>query len=266
MSPPSDREYRLLNIDDALADLGATEDLLTQQNKTELDEKGFTVLPGIMGPDWLDDLRARFEELCQAEGASAGIEVEQEAGTRRLADLVNKGAAFDGVYSNPTVLAAIRRVIGSDFKLSSLNGRDALPGEGNQGLHTDWDRDYDGRFHVCNSIWLLDDFTEENGCTRLVPGTHLGPIPENAELEDPEAPHPDEEHLVASAGSVAVFNSHVWHGGTRNRTTGTKRRALHCYFSARELEQQLDQRHHLRLETWKRISPAARYILDVDID
>ena len=254
-----------MNINQALADLGATEELLTHQNKTELDEKGFTVLPGIIGPNWLDDLRASFEELCEAEGASAGIEVDQEAGTRRLADLVNKGHTFDGVYSNPTVLEAIHRVIGRDFKLSSLNGRDALPGEGHQGLHTDWPRDYDGRFHVCNSIWLLDDFTEENGCTRVVPGTHRGPIPQNAPLEDPQAPHPDEEHLVAQAGSVAVFNSHVWHGGTLNSTQSTKRRALHCYFTAREGSQQLDQRRYVRMETWKRISPAARYILDVDL-
>lgn len=254
-----------MNFSRALEDLGITENALLEQNKTELDEKGYTVLPGLIDGAWLAELRQRFESLCEAEGAAAGIEVDQEAGTRRLADLVNKGEAFDRVYTHPTVLAAIHHVIGRDFKLSSLNARDALPGEGHQGLHTDWPEDYDGRFHVCNSIWLLDDFTEENGCTRLVPGTHRGRHPGNV-LEDAMAPHPKEEHLVAPAGSVAVFNSHTWHGGTQNRTKDAKRRALHCYFAAREHEQQLDQREYMRHETWKRISPGARYIVDVDVD
>ena len=253
-----------MNIEEALANLGASEDVLTEQNKRELDEKGYTVLPGVMDGEWLDALRARFEHLCETEGASAGIEVDQEVGTRRLSDLVNKGEAFDRVYTHSRVLAAIYRVIGRDFKLSSLNARDALPGQGHQPLHTDWPSDYDGRFHVCNSIWLLDDFTEENGCTRLVPGTHLGKIPSQG-LEDPAAPHPEEEYLVAPAGSVAVFSSHIWHGGTLNRTKDTVRRALHCYFTAREHSQQLDQRHYLRHETWKRVSAAARYLLDVDV-
>ena len=198
-----------MDISQALEDLGVTEQGLTQEKRAELDEKGYTVLPGLIDGPWLAALRERFESLCEAEGAGAGLEVHQETGTRRLADLVNKGAAFDHVYTHPTVLAGIHHVIGRDFKLSSLNARDALPGEGHQRLHADWSTDYDGRFHVCNSIWLLDDFTEENGCTRLVPGTHKGRHPGSA-LEDALATHPKEDHLVAPAGTVAVFNSHTW--------------------------------------------------------
>ena len=254
-----------MDISQALEDLGATAQALTQEKRAELDEKGYTVLPGLIDGPWLAALRERFESLCEAEGAGAGLEVHQETGARRLADLVNKGAAFDHVYTHPTVLAGIHHVIGRDFKLSSLNARDALPGEGHQRLHADWSTDYDGRFHVCNSIWLLDDFTEENGCTRLVPGTHKGRHPGSA-LEDALATHPKEDHLVAPAGTVAVFNSHTWHGGTLNRTKSGKRRALHCYFTAREHEQQLVQRRYIRNETWQRISRAARYILDVDVD
>ena len=253
-----------MDIKQALDDLGVGNDSLTEENKKELDERGYTVLSGLIDDEWLATLRERFEELCDKEGVAAGNEVNQEAGTRRLSDLVNKGEVFDRVYTNPTLLAAIHHVIGREFKLSSLNARDALPGEGHQKLHPDWRNDYDGRFHVCNSIWLLDDFTEDNGCTRLVPGTHIGQHPDSV-LKDAMAAHPKEEHLVAPAGTVAVFNSHIWHGGTLNRTKDSKRRALHCYFAAREHEQQLNQREYIRYETWKRISKAARHILDVDL-
>ena len=253
-----------MDIARALDALGVRADLLTAQSRNDLDEKGYTVLPGIIDDEWLAALRDRFEELCEKEGVHAGIEVHQEPGTRRLSDLCNKGPVFDRVYTHPKVLAAVHYVIGRSFKLSSLNARDALPGEGLQGLHADWGADYDGQFHVCNSIWLLDDFSEENGCTRLVPGSHKGLHPRNA-LEDAQAPHPDEERLIAPAGTVAVFNSHTWHGGTRNQSKDRPRRAMHCYFTAREHGQQLNQREYLRYETWKRISPAARYILDVDV-
>lgn len=252
------------SIEDALQALGSQGGILFEEQRKDLDEKGYAVFPGIIDPDWLEQLRARFEELCEKEGAKAGLEVHQEAGTRRLSDLVNKGEVFDRVYTHPVILSAIRHVLGDAFRLSSLNARDARPGEGLQGLHADWREDYDGRFHVCNSIWLLDDFTRDNGCTRVVPGTHRNKHPRNV-LSDPRAPHADEEYIVAPAGTVAVFNSHVWHGGTRNVTEDKSRRAMHCYFTLREHPQQTNQREYLRYETWKRISPAARYILDVDV-
>ena len=115
---------------------------------------------------------------------------------------------------------------------------------------------------MCNSIWLLDDFTEENGATRVVPGSHRRTVRVGDELPDPLAPHPEQVTLTAPAGTVIVFNSHLWHGGTRNNTD-RPRRALHSYFTGRGNGQQLNQRAFIRPETLARLSPAAAYILDV---
>ena len=81
------------------------------------------------------------------------------------------------------------------------------------------------------------------------------------------ADHPDQCHLEAPAGSVAVFNGSVWHSSYHNRS-GRRRRTLHCKVtrSARttsEYQQQTNQRQYLRPETAVRLSPLARYILDV---
>ena len=119
-----------------------------------------------------------------------------------------------------------------------------------------------GEFCVCNSIWLLDDFTAENGATRVVPGSHRSGLHPREALADPKAPHPEEVLLTAPAGTVVVFNSHTWHGGTLNRTS-RPRRALHSYFCRRDQPQQLDQRRYLRPETRARLSEAALWILDV---
>jgi len=81
-------------------------------------------------------------------------------------------------------------------------------------------------------------------------------------LADPAAAHPDEVKLTAPAGTVVVFNSHLWHGGTINRTS-RPRRAVHSYFTLRGNRQQLDQQKYVRAETLARLSPAARFILDV---
>jgi ectoine hydroxylase-related dioxygenase (phytanoyl-CoA dioxygenase family) len=247
----------------ALENLGVHPDTLSQQEKDRLDSDGFLPLGDVLTPEHVASLRGRIGELLRAEGDQAGIEVHQEAGTDRLSDLVNKGAVFDICFTHPRVLAAIAHVLHADFKLSSLNYRAALPGHGHQALHTDWREPVtSAKFRVCNSIWLLDDFTADNGPTRVVPGSHLwGKLPAD-DMSDPSAPHPNETVLLAPAGTVVIFNSHLWHGGTLNRTAAP-RRALHSYFCRRTERQQLDQQRYLRAETRARLPAAARYVLSV---
>jgi Protein involved in biosynthesis of mitomycin antibiotics/polyketide fumonisin len=249
---------------EALYALGVREDTLTPAERARLDADGYLPLPGVLSPEQIDAFRARLGELQEAEGAEAGKEVHQEAGTDRLADLVNKGELFTTCFTHPRVLAAVAHVLGGDLKLSSLNARAALPGQGLQVLHADWEGPVaPDDFRACNSLWLLDDFTEANGATRVVPGSHRwGKVPQEA-MADPCAPHPEEKLLLAPAGTVVVFNSHTWHGGTRNRTDAP-RRAMHCYFCRRGETQQLDQRRYLRPETRAHLSEAALHLLDVD--
>ncbi len=246
----------------ALAELGVTQASLDPGTRERLDRDGYAPLPGVLSAVEVTAIRARLAELLAAEGDQAGIEVHQETGADRLADLINKGPMFQACFTHPRVLACIAHVLG-DFKLSSLNSRAALPGQGHQPLHADWGGPVPpGGYQVCNSIWLLDDFTADNGATRVVPGSHRSGRPAREALPDPAAAHPDEVQLVAPAGTVVIFNSHLWHGGTQNRS-GRPRRALHSYFTGRANRQQLDQKAYIRPETLARLSPAARFILDV---
>ncbi|MFM7322054.1 MAG: phytanoyl-CoA dioxygenase family protein [Armatimonadota bacterium] len=253
-----------MTIDAALTELGATAGVLTREEEARLDRDGYLVLPGILSPATVDAMNAVLDALVVSEGEHAGKEVHQEAGTNRLSNLVDKSGVFDVCFTHPRVLAGIARVLRGDLKLSSLNYRAALPGEGLQGLHCDWSGPVvAGDYHVCNSIWLLDEFTSENGATRVVPGTHdAGRTPQES-MPDPSAPHPDEVLLTAPAGTVVVFNSHTWHGGTRNRTD-RPRRALHSYFCRRSDPQQLDQRSHVGAAARARLGAAARTVLDLD--
>ncbi len=250
-----------MDIASALAQLGVTEQTLDPATRERLDRDGYAPLPAMLTDEQLDRARTRVAELAAAEGDAAGREVHQEAGTDRLADLVNKDPVFEVCFTDPRLLAAVAHVLG-DFKLSSLNSRAARPGAGLQALHAEGGPAGPGPYQVCNSIWLLDDFTEENGATRVVPGSHRRTVRVGDELPDPLGPHPEQVTLTAPAGTVIVFNSHLWHGGTRN-STDRPRRALHSYFTGRGNGQQLNQRAFIRPETLARLSPAAAYILDV---
>ena len=254
-----------------LSQLGVREGLITPEEKASLDKNGYLPLGQVLSPAQLEAIRSRIQALLEEEGERAGAELldsphirhPKEAGADRLADLVNKDPLFDIFYTQPRVLAAIACVLGQEIKLSSLNYRAAKPGMGLQKLHADWHEPVaPGDYQVCNSIWLLDDFSAANGATRLVPGTHLaGKLPQYV-LEDPEARHPDEVIIEAPAGSVVIFNSHVWHGGTNNHST-QPRRAVHSYFCRRNQPQQVDQLRYIRPETRARLSKAAQAILAV---
>lgn len=238
---------------------------MTEQETEQLTSQGWLVLENFASPELLMKLCQRTDELLDELGERAGFEFKQEPQTRRLANLVDYDDLFAEIIALPEILDCVRCVLGPEFKLSSLNYRAALPhSDWVQPLHCDTGALPDEQgFSVCNVIWLLDDFTTENGATRLVPGTHrAGQLPQDA-LSDPSAPHPDEILITGKAGTVVVMNTHLWHGGTANRSD-KPRRALHSFYCRRDKPQQQYQKQLLRPETQERLSPDLRWLLALD--
>ena len=232
--------------------------------RSQLDEAGFLVLKDVMSMELLDALRERIAELYDSEADRAGVEFKQEPGCRRLANLVDKGAVFERVIAQPQILACVGHVLGPRFKLSSLNARTALPGCDSQPLHADMGaiRDEQG-YWVCNSVWMLDDFTPDNGPLRVVPGSHRwGRLPQDV-MADPSGPHPDEVRVTGRAGTVVVMNAHLWHGGHANRAC-TPRTALHAFYCRWDKPQQQHQKALLRVEVQERLAPGLRRLLALD--
>src|SRR5207248_8817017 len=75
-----------------------------------------------------------------------------------------------------------------------------------------------------NVVWMLDDFTEMNGATRVVPGSHRRP-----EGPQPERVCADEVLAIAPAGTILAFDTMTWHGGGPNRTEWI-RRGIHVHY------------------------------------
>jgi ectoine hydroxylase-related dioxygenase (phytanoyl-CoA dioxygenase family) len=239
---------------------------MTAAEREKLNEHGYVVLPGFMSAELLAELRRRVDELFEAEGENAGSEFRKEPGSRRLANLVAKGEVFERMVALPEVLEYISAVIGPDFKLSSLNARSANPysADSQQPLHADMGAIADDRgYWVCNTVWMLDDFTPQNGALRAVPGSHRWhKLPQN-ELADPKAQHPAEVLVTGEAGTVVVVNAHMWHGGTANRTEG-HRRAVHGFYVRSDKPQQQHQKVLIPEEIQEHFAPPLRRILALD--
>ena len=239
--------------------------MLTDDQKRFLVEQGYLILPDFFDAAFLAEARQRIAELFEQEGDQAGSEFRAEPQTQRLANCVDKGGIFERTVSDPRLLEGVETVLGPEYKLSSLNVRSANPhSDWVQPLHCDTGALPDAKGNsVCNTIWMIDDFTLENGATRCVPGSHRsGKLPQEAGI-DPAAPHPDEILVTGRAGTVVIMNAHVWHGGTANRT-GAPRCAMHSFYTRRDKPQQQYQKRLLRLETQARFDARMRWLLALD--
>ncbi|MBO0798338.1 MAG: phytanoyl-CoA dioxygenase family protein [Blastocatellia bacterium] len=239
--------------------------MLNDEERRLLDQEGVLLLEEFADASLVGALCNRIAELFIRLGAQAGAEFKQEPETDRLANLVDYDDLFSSVIAEPKLLACAEHVLGHQFKLSSLNARRARPHSNwTQPLHCDAGELPDACGNrVCNIIWMLDDFTGENGATRYLPGSHRwGKLPQDV-LADPSAPHPGEKLIIGKAGTIAVMNAHVWHGGTANRSD-KPRLALHSFYCRRDVPQQQYQKQLLRPEVQDRLSPPLRRLLALD--
>ncbi|GAA1226377.1 phytanoyl-CoA dioxygenase family protein [Kitasatospora nipponensis] len=246
-----------------LDSLGATGEQLSAEQTERLDRDGYVVLPALLTPDHVAQVKESLDRIARAEGRMAGHEyLLCDDGAHRLHNLLNKDTVYDVFLTHPTVLAGVRHVLGSDFRLSMLNMRSQLPGQKRQKLHVDW---YDGAepngdFKVCNAIWALDGFTAENGATRVVPGSHrFAEVPKQV-LRDPYADWPGEVSVLAEPGDVILFNSHLWHRGMDNRSDAP-RAGINSFFCRADQRPELDQDALLDAAARERMSPAALRLL-----
>ena len=247
----------ITNIEEAFEELGVTPSTLNNNQKKALDEQGYIILPGIIDRTWLEQLRQAFEQASQRAKGDAALQTRPETGTRHVSLIINENPALERILTQPKVLAAAYHVLQRDFQVQQFGGRDPLPGYGQQGLHADWLPRQPGQpFSAVNSLWMLDDFTVETGATRLVAGTHLLTTKPSKNMMQPGSTHPNQIQAIAPAGSVLVFNAHLWHSGMQNRSKN-HRRVINCFFLGRELRLFAG----LPTPNLTGLSPAARYLV-----
>ena len=120
--------------------------------------------------------------------------------------LVNKGKSYEKLVAHPKVVPYFEYMLGEDYTLSTLTSNVIYPGAEDNAFHVDnalgkMPEPLPSFPMFVNSLWLLNDFTPENGGTRFVPGSHR--FLKKPPKDHPHALcHPDEVRLSAPKGSV----------------------------------------------------------------
>ncbi len=179
-----------------------------------LERDGCVVIDGLMAPETVAAIREEMTPWLDA--GSTGKDEFDGFLTRRVGTLVGRSPSSHDTILNPTVLGIADRALAhaTNYQLHCTQVIAVGPGSKPQPIHRDqWAFDmfpfpqgFDSTFAT---MWALTDFTEANGATRVVPGSHLDEDLKQFALED---------SLPAemTAGSVLLYTGSLYHGAGRN--------------------------------------------------
>ena len=251
------REFGYCIIEDALDDqtLEGVRNRLIEQAEAEI-ESGIAFED--QGPKQIDRMTTDITNpgMKYAEIPENSFSVGSGGINQRVWMLVNKGEVFRDLVTHSFMTPLIEFLLGEDFLLSTLSANIAKPGGVEMGLHTDqwWmprssprqdphiaagnikRGEYYGSSNgdpdenisppcACNVMYCLNDFTEINGATRIVPKSHLTGL-----QPPPGIPHTVNSIAAeAKAGSAIVFEGRLWHGTGANKSNGNRLGLLATY-------------------------------------
>ena len=200
----------------------------------QLEAHGYAIVEGALDLGLCDEIVAEIERLEASFEPSLKGNAFVGYKTVRYFDLLNQGEVWQRVAAHPNLLPVLRGVLGADMLLSTMGTAVIAPAERSQPIHRD-DELYDlampHRNLVCNTMWALTEFTEQNGATRIVPDTHR--------LIEPADPRNDYPSIPAAMpkGSVCFVLGTCYHGGGAN-LTDERRWALTINYCAGAMRQQ----------------------------
>ncbi len=191
----------------------------TQEHIEAVATRGYTIVENVITETLADALNDDLLRLEATFGVVPTPNTFEGHKTIRIYNLLAYGKIYEDIPVHEKILPIVEGVLDKGCLVSSLSSISILPGEISQPIHADDQLMPLPKPHlptVCNTMWAITAFTEANGATRLVPGTHLA------------SDHPiyggDYETVAASMpkGSVLVWNGSLWHGGGTNTASGRR--------------------------------------------
>jgi ectoine hydroxylase-related dioxygenase (phytanoyl-CoA dioxygenase family) len=227
-----------------------------------LDRDGYTVLEDAFDAELADALLADLARLEGALGEGPGKNPFEGTRTVRIYNLLARGKLYEQIPVHDDVLPIVEGVLDRGCLVSSLSSIAIGPDETAQPIHADDMLIPLAKPHaplVCNTMWALTDFTEDNGATRLLPGTHKS-------ASNPELGREYEGAVAAvmRKGSVLVFDGSIWHGGGANRSRA-RRVGIAMNYCAGFIRQQENQQLGIPREIAKGFSPRLRKLVGYGI-
>jgi ectoine hydroxylase-related dioxygenase (phytanoyl-CoA dioxygenase family) len=220
-------------------------------------EQGVCRLEGALPDGQLDLLRREVEAATVADSAADRSYTYGRGANHRIWSLFNRGECFLELAENPSALSVIASALGPDALVSNLSANVTGPGGAPMAPH--WDQDWAERpwphAYVAHVIWMIDDFTEENGATLVSPGSHLL-----------DGPPPDDCMVAASgrAGTALIIDGRTWHGTGSNTTLSGRRIGILAYYCRPYIRQQENMTLSLSDTVRDSMSPERRKLFGLD--
>ncbi len=234
--------------------------------------RGYVVVERLFDHDTVAEARARVLELAAAEAPEIDADdpLELFDATDHVWNLVDKGEVFERMVQEPTILSIFSAILGAEVRLGSFAARIVHSGTEPQVPHCDypyWDLNKAKTFPMglngsyfmnCQSTIMLEDFTIENGATRVAPGTQVrGRFP-TAEEFDPIA-----IQTTGPAGSAMLMTGLLWHCAGVSRSE-TPRVGILGQYLPKFVKPMEDQLGSVGQAVIERASPELRSLLGVD--
>ena len=197
----------------------------------EIDDNGYFVIPNVLTTleiQNLKDMLERDHALYSPHYVNSSITghgLNDKAFEKVVYNMHNKDINYLPYLNHPSYMPLVEKLLkdgsyenNEPIHLLNISARCPKAGSPQQQLHLDSNLPGKNSFPlIMVVILILDDFNEENGTTRLVPGSHKRDY-----YADNGITYKDEILLEASAGSVLVFNGSMWHGGSSKILTGSR--------------------------------------------
>ncbi len=228
---------------------------------SRIENDGYTVVPDAIDLGFIDTLLDDIDRLEQEQGIGPATNRFEGTATTRVYNLLAHSGPWVDVPVHPSVLPIVRGVLGRGCLVSSLSSISIGSGEVDQPIHADDQVIPVARPHgaaVCNSMWALTDFTDANGATRIVPGSHK--LDHNPVYGD----HYDSIPAEMSKGSVLVWHGSFWHGGGPN-STEDRRVGVAMNYCAGWVRQQENQQLGIPATTMADFTPQLRELCGLGV-
>jgi len=204
-----------------------------------LRDHGCVVVERLVSDAQIDGIAGELEPYLAA--TAPGGDDFTGRNTRRTGCLLARSVGFRDLAAHPTVIGALDRVLGdhaTSYQLHLTQVIEIGPGEPAQIVHRDqWAFDFfsfPSGFEVeCHTMWAMNDFTEENGATRVVPGSNRWD--DKLRLEEV-----DTVPAEMPKGSVLLYLGSLYHGGGANRSA-SPRRGINVGYTLSWLRQEENQ-------------------------
>lgn len=251
-------------------EVSSTNKEYTEEQKKYFESNGYLIIPRILSEEKVDAL-ARLTMLIAEQENSEGVAYRYGVGNKlqRIYNLISKHPHFIELLELPVVTEILEHYFRAShlhhkYVLSSFLANIIYPGGERDKLHVDSAvRDPLPPWPVrLNVNFALTDFTEDNGATLCVPGSHkLLSIPDPDNVNESLL-----KKLVAPKGSLIVWTGHIWHQSGANNTEAP-RFSLNAGFAASYLKDQSTEEEHLVIVdegVKNKLSPLFRLSIGLD--